>query len=212
MKDERPPNEIHTLAAAYALGALDEPEARQFEAHLNAGCAECVAEVRAFEATVHQLAFNSPPAQPRPQVRVRLMARLAPNHTSSEMKPNPQIWKAWNRTPDLSKWVVRSTEGQWQETGISGVTAKNLFVDSEHQCVTMLVRMTPGSHYPRHRHADTEQCYVIQGDLHVGDQSYQSGDYIRAGAGSMDEDIYTATGCLLFIVSSQHDELLTGCE
>jgi anti-sigma factor ChrR (cupin superfamily) len=104
--------------------------------------------------------------------------------------------------------VVRSNEGEWQETGFEGVNVKNLFVDDKNQFVTMLIRMEPGSYYPAHRHADTEQCYVIQGDLQVGEQFYQGGDFICRSPGSIDEDTQTAGGCLLFIVSSQHDELL----
>ncbi|MBI3951684.1 MAG: cupin domain-containing protein [Acidobacteria bacterium] len=208
MIDERPREEIHPLAPLYALGALDEPEAGQFEAHLRDGCPECGAEVREFEAIVQQLAFSTPPVTPRPQLREKLLARISKKVTNQDAPDGAQVWKAWTPTPEIPRWVVHSNEGEWQKTGFEGVTAKNLFVDDANNLVTMLVRMEPRSAYPSHRHSHAEQCYLIQGDLHVGAESFEAGDYLRNNAGSIDEEISTVNGCLLFIISSQQDELL----
>jgi anti-sigma factor ChrR (cupin superfamily) len=233
MKHERPTEEMQTLAALYALGALDPHEAREFEAHLKEFCPRCEADIHAFEAVASQLALSQPAVAPRPQVREQLLARISreapdlmaecgmrnadlksassPNPPSAIRHPpseNPQVWKTWTPTPEQPRWVVRAHEGEWQDTGIDGVLAKNLFVDDERQCVTMLVRMMPGARYPKHRHADAELCYVVQGDLWMGDQKYEGGDYIHARPGSIDEEQFTKDGCLLFIVSSQRDELL----
>jgi anti-sigma factor ChrR (cupin superfamily) len=73
----------------------------------------------------------------------------------------------------------------------------------------MLVRMAPGSSYPPHLHASSEECFVVEGDLHVGDDLVMNaGDYQRAHGGSVHPVQYTEGGCVLFIMSSLHDELI----
>ena len=74
--------------------------------------------------------------------------------------------------------------------------------------MTMLVRMEAGSSYPQHIHDGPEECYVLQGDLRVGDEVLGRGDYQRAAPGSRHGIQSTENGCLLFIVSSLTDEII----
>ncbi|MFJ5546854.1 anti-sigma factor [Streptomyces sp. NPDC093225] len=63
-------SDAHTLAAAYALGALDPAERKDFEAHLEA-CEACRQEAAEFGATAARLgaaASQPPPAAVKPQV------------------------------------------------------------------------------------------------------------------------------------------------
>lgn len=123
---------------------------------------------------------------------------------------NVQLWKQWSAPPAASSslFVLRGNDGEWEKTEVEGVEVKQLFVDQERDYVTMLVRMQPGSSYPSHRHGGFEECYVLQGDLSVGENVMRAGDYQRAAGGSVHVVQSTAQGCMLFIVSSQHDELL----
>ncbi|MGW1226029.1 anti-sigma factor [Streptomyces sp. NPDC002530] len=62
--------DTHTLAAAYALGALDDGERRAFDAHLR-GCDACRQDASEFEATAARLAAavaQPPPASAKAQV------------------------------------------------------------------------------------------------------------------------------------------------
>ncbi len=59
-------------AAAYALGALEEPEARAFEEHL-AGCAECRGELAALRPVVATLPAATEPVRPPPELKARIM-------------------------------------------------------------------------------------------------------------------------------------------
>ncbi|MFJ5829497.1 anti-sigma factor [Streptomyces sp. NPDC093089] len=62
--------DIHTLAAAYALDALDDAERRDFELHLRT-CEACRQEAAEFEATTARLAAaasQTPPAAAKAQV------------------------------------------------------------------------------------------------------------------------------------------------
>ncbi|SEL17795.1 anti-sigma factor [Streptacidiphilus jiangxiensis] len=66
--------DLHMLAGAYALGALDEDERRAFEAHL-ADCEACAVEVAEFVATSARLALAAsqpPPAAMKQQVLGRI--------------------------------------------------------------------------------------------------------------------------------------------
>ncbi|MCS6805178.1 MAG: cupin domain-containing protein [Acidobacteriota bacterium] len=212
MNGDRAQHEIHQLAAAYALGALNEAERRAFETHLEAGCGQCQSELERLNQLVGELGLAAPPVQPPAHLRDRLMQRIEQRQTKSWRSSGRQIWKEWKASPPTptGRWEVRANEGRWLETGYPGVFAKNLFVDEKRQAVTMLIQMAPGARYPAHRHDDTEICYVIQGDVHFGERAYQAGDYIHNMPDSIDEEVWTTNGCLLFIISSQNDQLLDG--
>src|SRR5262249_46549362 len=62
--------------ALYAAGALPSPECAQLEAHLTAGCADCVAELKQLAPVVAALAAAVPPATPDPRTRAALLQRI----------------------------------------------------------------------------------------------------------------------------------------
>ncbi|KQX62790.1 anti-sigma factor domain-containing protein [Angustibacter sp. Root456] len=75
-------HDLHTLTGAYALDALDDPERREFEAHL-AECESCTEEVRGLRATGAMLgvaAASGVPASFRDSVmeQVRATRQLPP--------------------------------------------------------------------------------------------------------------------------------------
>ncbi len=136
-------------------------------------------------------------------------AESAARTRSANLQPPVQLWKNWASRFDAKDLIVqRRDEGRWEKTGVEGVEVKQLFVDPKRDYVTMLVRMQAGASYPSHRHNGFEECYVLQGDLSVGEMTLRTGDYQRAEGGSVHVVQSTTDGCLLFIVSSQHDELL----
>jgi anti-sigma factor ChrR (cupin superfamily) len=105
--------------------------------------------------------------------------------------------------------VVRAGSGEWVETGVPGVRCKVLAIDEEQRVATMLVRRTPGASYPSHHHAGVEQCYVLEGDLSLGDVTLHAGDYQRAVEDSDHAVQSTADGCLLLVSASQDDEVVS---
>jgi len=64
-----------TLAAGYAVGALDGEDLAQFEAHLP-GCAECQAAVRDAHDTLARAMLSAHPQIPPPGVREALVRRV----------------------------------------------------------------------------------------------------------------------------------------
>jgi len=68
--------------------------------------------------------------------------------------------------------------------------------------------MEPGSHYPPHHHAGPEQCYVLEGELRIGDLVLRAGDYSCAAADTLHAAPASPAGCLLLIIASQHDAVV----
>ncbi|MFE0516132.1 anti-sigma factor domain-containing protein [Streptomyces sp. NPDC058964] len=66
--------DLHSLAAPYALDALDPGERRRFEKHL-AGCDRCAAEVRALSEDAVRLAWSTA-APPPVAMRDRVLAAV----------------------------------------------------------------------------------------------------------------------------------------
>jgi len=65
-----------TLAAVYAVGALDGDDLARFEAHLAEGCDRCEAIVRESREALARMALAATPSVPPPDVRAALQARI----------------------------------------------------------------------------------------------------------------------------------------
>ncbi|GGR78416.1 hypothetical protein GCM10010269_17030 [Streptomyces humidus] len=90
--------DLHSLAAPYALDALDADERRRFERHLS-GCDRCAAEVRAMTEDAVRLAWSTA-APPPAAMRERVLAAVqrtpqetsrAPVRDRSPQLP-PHVW------------------------------------------------------------------------------------------------------------------------
>jgi anti-sigma-K factor RskA len=87
-----------TLAATYAVGALDGQERVDFERHLAGGCDVCEATLRESAEALATLARSRPPMIPPPAVKEELMRRIAAT-TSARLdatrpRPRPLVWAA----------------------------------------------------------------------------------------------------------------------
>ncbi|MGE7387847.1 anti-sigma factor [Streptomyces sp. NPDC004126] len=85
--------DAHTLAAAYALGALEDAEREEFDAHLHA-CESCRQEAAEFAATTARLAAavsQPPPAASKAQVMAAIdgVRQLPPRIPVPTAKPAP---------------------------------------------------------------------------------------------------------------------------
>ena len=194
MKHEAEIEACQTQMAAYALGVLDPDEAQAFEAHLAEGCEHCAAELREFERVVAALGCATPQVEPSASVREKLLTRL------SEDAPS-ELTSSTHRDTSLRGMVfVRASQGEWHELS-EGMFVKQLFADKKAGTVTTLVKMLPGARVPRHRHHGVEQCLVLEGDFHVGDEVFGPGDFQCALPGSLHDSLYTAGGALVLIVA-----------
>lgn len=213
-------DDLRDTAALHVLGALGLEEARVFRLHLG-HCDVCRAEVASLARTSHDLLLLAPRETPPPGLFDRILDRIGrsdPRGTADRAPaaraedPDPartQVWKSWDASArEAFTFVAAAQDAGFEPTDIAGIEARRLFVDPANDRVTMIVRMRPGTAYPRHRHAAAEECYVLAGELRVGDQILCAGDYQHAEAGSVHAVQSTETGCVLFLVSSLHDELV----
>lgn len=195
--------QLQDRAEAFVAGLLSETSEEAFRQHL-AACELCRARVADLEAVLEGLALAVPAAEPGPRVWEAITAAAA---------PSVQTWRSWEvddpSSGPLGLFLRRDDPGDWQPTGVAGVEARQLFCDRDADRVTMLVRMAPGASYPAHVHGGPEECYVLEGDLLVGDALLMSaGDYQRAETGSTHPVQSTEGGCLLLLHSSLRDELV----
>lgn len=200
---------LQELLPLYALSVLDEAEAGQVRAHLAGGCAACSAELQAHQDTVAQLAFAVAPVPPPANLRDRIVEAATRPAGAGDVGV-VQTWRDWAgaQPSGAAMTLVRAGEGVW-ESVMAGVAVKRLSFDADRQIATMLIRMLPGTCYPSHRHAKAEECLVLEGVLHVGDDLVmQAGDFQRAERTSIHPEQWTSEGCLLLITSSLEDELL----
>jgi anti-sigma-K factor RskA len=86
-------DDIHELAAAYALDALDGSERDAFEEHL-AGCPSCREDVEAFRVSATMLAYAEAGPEPSPALRARLLdtaRRERPTQSVVVLRPRREL-------------------------------------------------------------------------------------------------------------------------
>src|SRR5437764_13223620 len=105
MTDCAAADQVKDRALLYALGTLTQNEARAFEDHLDDGCNDCEAELRASEQLTHSLAFGVAEIAPPARVFERIVGFI-----TEAQRPSPV---AHNAPGQLT--TVRKDEGQWFE-------------------------------------------------------------------------------------------------
>jgi len=85
-----------TLAAVYAVGALDGDDLARFEAHLAEGCGRCEPILRESRAALAGMALAATPAVPPPDVKAALQARIdAATRSRSTARASRHGWLSW---------------------------------------------------------------------------------------------------------------------
>jgi anti-sigma factor ChrR (cupin superfamily) len=208
-------DDLRDLASLFVLGSVEPEAARGFRLHL-AACDVCRAEVESLARTTARLTLAAPEIAPDPRLWTRVLERIrarAPRGAAASRRPT-QVWKSWTAAeetdapPDDGLLRADASEADFEPTGIEGIEVRRLAVDRAKDQVTMLVRMAPGTAYPAHRHGGAEECFVVEGDLRVGDLHMRRGDFQRSESGTLHPIQSTDGGCVLLIVSSTRDELI----
>ena len=121
-----------------------------------------------------------------------------------------RYWKAKIafQQPTKGLTFIKASEGNWL-TIAPGVLAKLLSYDSVSRRTTTLLRFAPGTSYAPHRHTAVEELYVLEGGCSIAGHEMAVGDYHRAEAGTEHHDTSTDDGCLLLVISSPQNEMLS---
>lgn len=188
------PDDVQELAALYAAGALTSDEREAVEARLDAGEASLVAAVAQFGGVVTEMADSVPPVEPDPSVKAALLARIG-----AEVAPPPS-------EAEVSFTVSRASEAQWMPIEIEGKTIEGaqmriLNMDAANDRVTVLLKMEPGAEFPAHVHAQTEDFFVLEGDMRWDDEVFTAGDFMHAEPGSLHPRHWTKDGCLCLVTT-----------
>jgi len=174
----------------YALLTLPPDEVAAVEAQL-AACTECREELDALRpVTGSFVSWPTDVLRPPTTLWDRLARRIAAETGQEPVSPTPR----------------RPAEAEWEEVA-PGISVKLLATDAETDRVSTLVRLAPGTDYPPHRHAGTEELHLLDGELMIDDRKLYPGDYRRADAGSVDRRVWSETGCTCVLITSSKDVL-----
>ena len=201
-----PDEEFNILAAFQALDTLDESESRALTEKLRAS-PEVQSERAALEAAVAAIGYTAPPVPVAPDLKNRLFQRIAelPPTPAESVNLKPIVTSSTEKnTPSL---IVRSNDVKWKSYGVPGVWLGKLYIDKQKREITCLMRLEPGRTFPLHRHAGSEEVFVLEGDLIVEGEICHQGDYIRSVPGSIHSSL-TQGGCLLLMKTSLDNEML----
>lgn len=173
-------DDVDNLAAEYVLGTLDSEKRLQVERAMGSDPA-LKTLVEDWQGRLAPLASDLAPVPPSDGLWDRIEARL----DGLEQEPPGTV-------------TVRADEGAWQRV-TDEIEVKILAVDRESGMQTKLMRFAPGAELVSHPHSKLEECYVIEGDVQVGDLHLQAGDFHLAEAGSDHPVCVSQGGCLLLL-------------
>lgn len=135
--------------------------------------------------TAASLAAAMAPAELAAADRARMLAKI-------QARVQPQ--------PPPATFTVRAADMQWVNAG-PGVEVKVLRMDRERNDQTVLIRMQPGSTVVGHRHTQEEECWILEGEVFIGDYRLCQGDMHVARPGAVHAPIRAPRGALLLIRS-----------
>jgi hypothetical protein len=179
------------LLYLFVLQVLPPSEIPVVEAQVSS-CEECQRELETLRPVIESFAsWPTDILRPSMPMWERLAQRIAEETGKPPLSPAPEV---------LAK-------PEWEEAA-PGVSFQLLATDPEKQRVSMLVRLMPGVDYPAHRHAGVEELYLLDGELLIDGKKLYPGDHIRAEADTVDQRVWTETGCTCVLLTSTADVLL----
>lgn len=176
----------------YILGDLSEAEETAFEQRVVSGPPgsflerEVAEQMESLAVTAERIAASMP--APRRGLKDRILTAIGP-------------------TP--KQHIVRSGEDGWAPSGFEGIDMKVLYEDKTRGIYSVMARFGPGVHHQKHRHVGVEECFVLQGDLHMNEINLKAGDFIVTHDSSIHDDTWSDHGCILLLSTQLKDEMLT---
>lgn len=193
------PDKTDDLACLYALDLLDENEKR-FVEDAAKQTESMRAELAVWEEVAARVGLAAPEVEPRPELRARLLNEVHRDKMASRPLLREEI---------SGICVLRHGLGDWRATPYAGVSTKLLYLDKISGLATSMLKLEPGAIYPAHHHTAEEQCYVIEGDIRLGEHVHlHQGDFTTARPGTNHGYLTSDGGCTVIIVASVHDEIL----
>jgi len=94
---------------------------------------------------------------------------------------------------------VRTDDLPWRPSRTAaGIFLKDVAVADGWEM--QIVRVEPGARFPTHTHAGPEFLFILEGELVQAGRRLGPGWASVASAGTVDDDVYSETGCLFVLV------------
>ena len=183
--------ELYALVPEYALGSLPEEDVHRFEVELAVSPAlarEVDGALAAFTRVVEAL----PPVAPDPAVRARLLRSVGSVDRFAPFLA--RIAALVDMTVEAVRPILALVDDRsaW-EAALPGMEMIHFQAGPRFATADAgLVRLQPGTTFPRHRHLGPEVTLVLEGGMSVGDRVYGPGEVLEMAEGSVHE--YRATG------------------
>jgi len=174
----------------HVLQALPADEMETVERQISS-CTDCQKEIRSLRPIVSAfVGWSTDVLRPSESLWGSLAQRIA-----TELGTEP-----------LKEPRERPRKPEWKQP-VPGIHVQILARDEEKDCVSMLVRLDPGTDYPGHTHGGVEELHLLHGVLRVDDRTLYPGDFIHAEAATVDHRVWSETGCTCFLMTSNKDVL-----
>lgn len=118
------------------------------------------------------------------------------------------IKKRTNASAPTGTFTVGRSDVPWEPFD-SGIERQLLVADQGDGTETALYRLEPGAKFIEHEHTHQETCWVVQGEVLVGDHLVQPGEMHVADVGYDHPEIVARTESLLLIRSQVYMGPLT---
>lgn len=188
--------QLQELAAAYALGALEQPDATRLEA-MAASDPEIKMEVDAFVAVTAALLRSVPSVPPPSRVRDRVLARIR----ELPRQPTPAVSASETAAPVEGFRFLRPASGEWSEGLHPGTRFQVLASNVRRNYMMLYIELDPGAGYPSHEHSGAEELFVVRGDLVTEGHHLQAGDFVHAEPGTHHHDLVSPSGCQAILIT-----------
>lgn len=107
--------------------------------------------------------------------------------------------------------LVRSHEIEWKplpEPNAEGIFVKVLQFDKmTKRAPTFLLKFEPGATYPAHNHPAGEEIYVVEGDIRLGKDHLNAGDYLYTVPNGK-HAVRSENGCVILVKTPEAVEIL----
>ena len=103
--------------------------------------------------------------------------------------------------------VRKAAQREWKATDYPGIE-RSLFRNNDTGGRSSVVRLKRGSRFPQHAHHGTEEVVVLEGQVAIGGQVLDAGDYLFTQPGE-EHDVVAVSDAVIF-VSSQKETPVVG--
>lgn len=126
-----------------------------------------------------------------------MLAAVKPVEASADLAT--RIWdRIGEQLPQPRVESLRADEGDWRRLA-DRVWLKILVRDAETGIASFVVRYEPGSRVEKHPQAGPEHCFLVSGDLRIGDFQMAPGDFQFVEAGIEHGPLVSNGGALVFV-------------